>query len=255
MADNRKYYYLKLKDNFFEQDAIKIVEGHTNGYIYSNILLKLYLKSIKHDGCLRITEAVPYAPDQVEMLARVINHDPAHVSNAINLAISLELMTIIDGREMWFTDIQNYIGQSSTEGDRVREHRLKLKNPKKYKKLSVLDKSVQMYDKRLPELEIEIETDIEIEKKREIKHKHGEYKNVLLTDKEFERLNTDYPGEAVAIIEWFSAYIEEKGYKSKSHNLAIRRWVVDAYSKNGAKLGTPVPEKAAPYPSLFADRG
>jgi predicted phage replisome organizer len=161
MSDNKKYYYLKLKDNFFEQDAIKIIEGHTNGYIYSNILLKLYLKAIKYEGCLRITEAVPYAPSQIELLSRVINHDPAHVSHAIKLAINLELMTVINSEEMWFTDIQNYIGHSSTEGDRIKNHRLKLKDPKKYRKLKEIAENVQMYDKRTPELEIDIESDKE----------------------------------------------------------------------------------------------
>ena len=44
MADNRKYYYLKLKEGFFESEEIKILESMKDGYMYSNILLKLYLK-------------------------------------------------------------------------------------------------------------------------------------------------------------------------------------------------------------------
>ena len=44
MADNRKYYYLKLKEDFFDTDEMKILESMKDGYLYSNILLKLYLK-------------------------------------------------------------------------------------------------------------------------------------------------------------------------------------------------------------------
>ena len=46
MADNRKYYYLKLKESYFDDDAIVLLESMQDGVIYSNILLKLYLKSL-----------------------------------------------------------------------------------------------------------------------------------------------------------------------------------------------------------------
>ena len=36
-------------------------------------------------------------------------------------------------------------------------------------------------------------------------------------------------------ITFLDEYIEEKGYKSKSHNLAIRRWVIDAVNEQEAK--------------------
>ena len=60
-----------------------------------------------------------------------------------------------------------------------------------------------------------------------IKHKYGEYKNVLLTDKEYEKLKKDYSNYD-DLIKYLDEYIEMKGYKAKSHNLAIRKWVVDA---------------------------
>ena len=50
MADNRKYYYLKLKENFFDSDSIVLLEDMKDGILYSNILLKLYLKSLKNGG-------------------------------------------------------------------------------------------------------------------------------------------------------------------------------------------------------------
>jgi len=64
-------------------------------------------------------------------------------------------------------------------------------------------------------------------KKKEPKHKYGEYQNVLLTEKEYYKLIDDF-ANADELIKFLDEYIEEKGYKSKSHNLAIRRWVVDA---------------------------
>ena len=41
MSETKKYFYLKLKENFFDTEEIKILESMENGYLYSNILLKL----------------------------------------------------------------------------------------------------------------------------------------------------------------------------------------------------------------------
>ena len=77
------------------------------------------------------------------------------------------------------------------------------------------------------------------------KHKYGEHGRVLLTDSEFDRLAEDYGtdlrDEAITFLD---AYIAEKGYKSQSHNLAIRRWVVDAVKERmNKKVQKPVYQK------------
>ncbi len=59
MADNRKYYYLKLKDNFFDGDSIVLLESMQDGILYSNILLKLYLKSLKNGADYSLTSIYP----------------------------------------------------------------------------------------------------------------------------------------------------------------------------------------------------
>ncbi len=58
MSDNRKYYYLKLKENYFDDDSIVLLESMQDGVLYSNILLKLYLKSLKHGGRLQLDEDI-----------------------------------------------------------------------------------------------------------------------------------------------------------------------------------------------------
>lgn len=62
MADNRKYYYLKLKESYFDDDAIVLLESMQDGVIYSNILLKLYLKSLKTAGNCSLTRISPTPP-------------------------------------------------------------------------------------------------------------------------------------------------------------------------------------------------
>jgi predicted phage replisome organizer len=60
MSDNKKYYYLKLRDNFFDNDDIAILESMPDGILYSNILLKLYLRSLKNNGKLMFNDRIPY---------------------------------------------------------------------------------------------------------------------------------------------------------------------------------------------------
>ena len=79
-------------------------------------------------------------------------------------------------------------------------------------------------------------TAINVGSKRPSKHKYGEYKHVLLTDEEKEKLYTEYGQHLTdSCITFLDEYIEMKGYKAKSHYLAIRKWVVDAVKERDRK--------------------
>ena len=60
-------------------------------------------------------------------------------------------------------------------------------------------------------------------KEKPVKHKYGEYKNVLLTDDELEKLKDKFPDWSDRI-ERLSLYIESKGAKYKSHYATILAW-------------------------------
>ena len=66
--------------------------------------------------------------------------------------------------------------------------------------------------------------------KKPKKHKYGEYNHVLLTDEEYDKLMNEYPNHK-EIIKYLDEAIEMKGYKYKSHYLAIKKWVVDAVKR------------------------
>ena len=80
MSDNKKYYYLKLKENFFESDTLILLEAQKDGYLYSNILLKLYLRSLKNEGRLAFNNLIPY---NAEMLATLTRHQVGTVEKAL----------------------------------------------------------------------------------------------------------------------------------------------------------------------------
>ena len=60
-------------------------------------------------------------------------------------------------------------------------------------------------------------------KVKQVKHKHGEYNNVLLTDEELEKLKAEY-SDLDDRIERLSSYIASTGKAYKSHYATIRNW-------------------------------
>lgn len=119
MAEDKKYFYMRLKEQFFNSPELIAVESMEKGYQYSNILLKMYLLSLRGEGRL-MAGAIPYSP---EMLARATGHDSETVKEAISLFVDVELIEILDSGAIYMLDIQNFIGKSSTEADRKREYR------------------------------------------------------------------------------------------------------------------------------------
>ena len=160
MADDKKYYYMRLKEDFFDNnDAVKILESMPDGYLYSNILLKLYLKSLKFNGRLMYNERIPYNP---AVLATLTSHSVGVVEKALKNFEDLGLIEVLDNGAIYMLDIQNYIGKSSTEADRKREYRNRIELEKQAL-LGIGQTSGQMSGQNSPEIEIEKEIDIEIE--------------------------------------------------------------------------------------------
>lgn len=81
------------------------------------------------------------------------------------------------------------------------------------------------------------------------KHKYGEYKNVLLKDEEYQKLLELESGKEA--IEFLSEYIEMKGYKAKSHYLAIKKWVFDALKGNRFRKSNTYMKKEKPLPDWY----
>ena len=194
MSDNRKYYYLKLKENYFDDDSIVLLESMQDGVLYSNILLKLYLKSLKHGGRLQLDEDIPYT---AQMIATITRQQIGTVERALQIFLKLGLVEVLDSGTFYMSNIELLIGQSSTEAERKRAARLQ------NKALSALRTSGgHLSDIRPPEIEIEIELEKEIEIKREIEkvrpemghpsHTYGRYQNIFLTDEELADLQASF---------------------------------------------------------------
>ncbi len=156
MISNRRYYYLKLKETFFQTEIISVLESMQDGMIYSNLLIKLYLMSLKHNGILMLNDRIPHTS---QTIATITKHQIGTVERAMNIFIELGLVEILTNGAYYMTDIQLFIGQSSSEGDRKRKQRMELKAENLLPE-TVPKRSGQMSDKNPPILEIELEKEI-----------------------------------------------------------------------------------------------
>ena len=183
MADNKKYYYLKLKESFFDSPEIKVLEAMQNGYKYSNLLLKLYLKSLRFEGMVRLNEYIPYS---IDMISAITGIDSDTVRVAFDIFKKLKLIEILDDGTIFMLEIQNFIGQSSTEADRIRNYRKKIDDTKKVVQGKCTNVQ-QLNDKSTPEIEKEIEKEIEIEKELQQDNNSSSLKGNLDIFKHFEK--------------------------------------------------------------------
>ena len=234
MSDNRKYYYLKLKESYFDEDAIVLLESMQDGMLYSNILLKLYLKSLKNGGKLQLDENIPYT---AQMIATITRQQVGTVERALQIFMKLGLVEPLQNGALYMSNIELLIGQSSTEGERKRRARRALQEQK------ALPEAVA--DKRPPEIEKEIDIELEIKREGEIKSGQtartplGRYENVFLSEKELAELQTELPGKWEYYIDRLSGYIASTGKKYKNHAATIRRWAADDKAKRKPKKGIP----------------
>ncbi|WP_164469253.1 phage replisome organizer N-terminal domain-containing protein [Aliarcobacter cryaerophilus] len=146
----KKYYWLKLKDDFFDKDEVKIIEGQPNGKDYIIFYMKLLLKSVKTEGELFFKETIPYSP---QMLSTITNTNIDTVRVAVDLFISLGLMERWDNGTLFMFETQNMIGSESKWAAYKRVERKK-------------DKEIGQCPKTSKKSPIEIETEIETEEEK-----------------------------------------------------------------------------------------
>ena len=238
MNENRRYYYLKLKEGFYNTETMVILESMQDGLLYSNLLLKMYLMALKSNGVLMLNDRLPHTPQTIATFAR---HQVGTVERALKVFMELGLVEVLTDGAFYMTDMQLLIGQSSTEGERKKKERMRLERKNLLPGGQVdICPPIGEVDKCPPILEFRDKEirDKSIENREgERARAYGRYQNVLLTDKELAELQVEFPTVWEQYIEKLSAYMESTGKTYKSHAATIRRWAAEDKNKTAAKPG------------------
>lgn len=166
MTSNKKYFWLKLKDDFFKQKEMKKLRKIAGGDTFTIIYLKLMLLSMKTEGILEFSGI---EDTFAEELALEIDEDADNVGVTLNFLKKCNLLEVSDDKEIFLNKVPEIIGKESESAERVRRLREKLKT-----------KALQCnVDVTKCNIEIEKEKEIEKDKKNNKKGKLIEQLNEL----------------------------------------------------------------------------
>lgn len=126
--NKERFYWLKLKRDFFKRHDIQIIEAMPNGKDYVLFYLKLMVESIDHEGELRFSDTIPY---NEQMLSVVTNTNIDIVRSAIKLLTELKFVEILDDKTLYLKEVKPLI-----ESQTVGAERRKLQRKKKAERLT-----------------------------------------------------------------------------------------------------------------------
>ena len=185
----KRFSWLKLKDNFFQEDAIEWLEEQQNGKEYVLFYLKLCLKSLRNNGVLVRKVGDILIPYDVAKLAEITKTNPDTVVVAMEILKKIGLVDVYQNGEIYMKCLSDLVGSESASREAVkkREQRKKLKEanmgdvlspdcptdcPTEYRDKSIeyRDKSIEYRDKSIDNVVADVPT-----KPKKVRHKHGEY--------------------------------------------------------------------------------
>lgn len=123
MSDNKRYYWLKLPEDFYDDDTIQWIEDQENGAAYVNFYLKLLLKSLSDEGRLIRYVGQRLIPYDVKSLSRLTNTDTDTVRVALELFVKIGLIERLDTGEIYMSQIDEMIGSETQAATRMRKMR------------------------------------------------------------------------------------------------------------------------------------
>ena len=197
-----KFYWLQLKEDFFEDDAIQwLEEQKPNGKDYAYFYLKLCLKSLKSNGVLIRKVGNILIPYDNRKLAELTKMDFDTVTVAMELLKKIGLVSILETGEIYINQLENLIGSKSIGAFKKQQQRLL---------------GGQRVDKCPPKIDIEL--DIDIDKEIDI-------------DKDIEKENIKRKKFIKPTVEEIKEYCLER-----KNNIDAEHFI-DYYESNGWKIG------------------
>ena len=223
---SKKYYWLKLKRDFFKRHDIKIVEDMKNGKDYVLFYLKMLVESIDHEGELRFNETIPY---NEQMLSVITNTNVDIVRGAMELFVKLKMIEVFDDHTIYMNEVEKMVGKESASAPRVRKHRENLNN----------NQLLLQCNTDVTKCNTEIDTDTELKKDTDKEIKVTP-KKPKVDEQAFNTFWNEYPkkvAKATAYKAW--AKVDPKLYETIMTALAIQKASEDWTKENGKFIPHP----------------
>lgn len=230
MAD-KKYYWLKLKRDFFKRHDVRIIEELPNGKEYLLFYLKLLAESIDHEGELRFSDTIPY---NEQMLSVITNTNIDVVRSAMKLFVELKMIEVLADETIYMAEVSKLIGSEWASAERMRKLR-------KNQQASLCDGNVTESD-----TEIEKEKDIDKDKEKEVIKPQKRFTKPTIEEVE---AYCQERNKGVDAQRWYD-YYSSNGWKvgknpMKDWKAAVRTW------ERGGDNGRNKRNDFTPYPTEY----
>lgn len=121
---NKRYYWLKLKNDFFEGDEINWLEEQENGAVYILFYLKLCLRSLRSDGVLMRRVGKIEIPYDTKKLAEITGTPLPAAETAMALLTSAGLVEVQENGALFLPQIENMTGSETERTATLRKQRM-----------------------------------------------------------------------------------------------------------------------------------
>ena len=255
MADVK---WIKITTDVFDDEKILLIESLPDAYSIIVVWFKLLcLAGKQNNSGVFMMGQIAYTD---KMLATIFRMKESTVTMALQTFEQFGMIEIIDG----VITIPNWDKHQSLDAYEKKKERDRLYQQERRNRQRLLVRksseessdSQQTQSSDVAVSEEDKDKDIEIDKDniilsdsdepeqptpkktKPVKHKYGEYKNVLLTDEELQKLKTEY-SDYQERIERLSSYVASTGKSYKSHYATIRNWARKDAEKPGRKEMVP----------------
>lgn len=232
MADAKKYYWLKLKRDFFKRHDIRIIEAMPNGKDYILFYLKLLLESIDHEGTLRFNETIPY---NEQMLSIITNTNVDIVKSAMDVFKGLNMIDILEDQTIYMAEVDKLIG-SAVDNDNANRQRRFREKQKQLALQNVTECVTENNESKSKDKDLDKETDVDVvedgidtdpEESKTLEYVGGTLGQgvVLLSEAQFNSLLDKLGGDAFDhYVSKLANFIIEKNATVSNHYATILKW-------------------------------
>lgn len=120
VTENRRYYWLQLKDDFFNSKEMKLMRRLPGGEEITIIYLKMMLASLQEQGKLYFEGL---AEDLAEELSLLIDEDPEAIRLTLMFLTKKKLITTSDNYQFNLEQVPEMVGSETASTRRSRKHR------------------------------------------------------------------------------------------------------------------------------------
>lgn len=120
MSDSKKYYWLRLKEGFFDNKYIKFLRSQESGDRMCIVYLQLQLKSLRSVGMIKYDKLLPSCTEEI---AFDLGEPVELINRTVSILEKLNLIERLDDGSLYLSAVKEVVGSETAGAERKRNER------------------------------------------------------------------------------------------------------------------------------------